>query len=237
MGHSSPEIARKLIEKGFVTGVKLEMMTPSGDSFFCESCVYTKAMQKPVAKTCESNCATEFGREVHSDLWGPSPVVMKGGKCYYITFTNDKMCLTHLHLLHEKSNTFEAYKKYEAWCETCLGAHVKILHLDQGGKYQGKEFILHLQMCGTEQKLTVHDTPQHNGVAECHNHMIVKCIHVLLHSSGLPRNLCGEAACHVVWLLNQMSMKAVRGTPKFQYSNSATHATLCNSCDSVQSST
>ena len=43
MGHISPEIAQKLVEKGFVTGMKLETM-PSGDSFFCESCVYAKAI-------------------------------------------------------------------------------------------------------------------------------------------------------------------------------------------------
>jgi hypothetical protein len=49
MGHISPEVARKLIDKGFVTGVKLET-TPTGNPFFCESCVYAKATHKPVAK-------------------------------------------------------------------------------------------------------------------------------------------------------------------------------------------
>ncbi len=30
-----------------------------------------------------------FGAEVHTDLWGPSPVASMGGRKYYITFTDD----------------------------------------------------------------------------------------------------------------------------------------------------
>jgi len=41
----------------------------------------------------------EFGGEVHSDLWGPAPVEMKGGKKYYIMFMDDKTQLTNMHLL------------------------------------------------------------------------------------------------------------------------------------------
>jgi transposase InsO family protein len=50
-----------------------------------------------------------------------------------------------------------------------LDACIRILHSDRGGEYLGKEFTLYLKSKGMEQKLTVHDTPQHNGIAECHN--------------------------------------------------------------------
>jgi hypothetical protein len=69
---------------------------------------------------------------------------------------------------------------------------------------------------GMAQKLTVHDTPQHNGVAECHNRTIVEQICALLHSSGLPKTLWGEAAHHVVWLLNRISTKAVDGKTPYE---------------------
>ena len=61
-----------------------------------------------------------------------------------------------------------------------------------------------------------HDTPAHNGVAERQNHMIVERVHALLHASGLPKFLWGEAACHVVWLMNHMSTKAVDGKTPFK---------------------
>lgn len=49
MGHISAGVACKLVKKGFVTGVHLEL-TPTGDSFFCESCIYAKATRKPILK-------------------------------------------------------------------------------------------------------------------------------------------------------------------------------------------
>ena len=93
---------------------------------------------------------------------------------------------------------------------------VKILHSDRGGEYLGKEFVLHLNSKGTTQKLTVHDTPQHNGVAERRNRTILERIRALLHSTGLPRTLWGEAARHVVWLMNRTSTRAVEGMTPYE---------------------
>ncbi|PPQ83525.1 hypothetical protein CVT26_004100 [Gymnopilus dilepis] len=165
MGHISPFIARKLVDNGFVTGVRLESM-PSGEPFFCKSCVYAKATRKSIPKQREGERAKEFGGEVHSNVWGPSPVESKGGKRYYITFTDDCTRLTHIYLLAQKSEAFQSYKDYEAWVDTQLGAKVKVLHSDRGGEYMGKELTLYLNSKGTAQKLNVHDTSQHLGVAE-----------------------------------------------------------------------
>ena len=42
LGHISVTAARKLANDGFITGLRLET-TPSGNEFFCESCVYAKS--------------------------------------------------------------------------------------------------------------------------------------------------------------------------------------------------
>jgi hypothetical protein len=91
---------------------------------------------------------------------------MKGGKCYYITFVDDSTRLTHLNLLAAKSEAQHTYKSFEAWCEMQMKKPVQILHSDRGGEYMGKEFVLYLKSRDTKQKLTVHDTPQENGVDE-----------------------------------------------------------------------
>ncbi|PPQ83602.1 hypothetical protein CVT26_001384 [Gymnopilus dilepis] len=215
MGHISPFIAQKLVDNGFVTGVRLES-TPSGEPFFCESCVYAKATRKSVPKQREGERAKEFGGEVHSDVWGPSPVESKGGKRYYITFTDDCTRLTHIYLLAQKSEAFQSYKDYEAWVDTQLGAKVKVLHSDRGGEYMGKEFTLYLNSKGTAQKLNVHDTPQHLGVAERRNRTIVERTRALLHASGLPKFLWGEGVRHVVWLMNRTSTKALDGMTPYE---------------------
>ena len=191
MGHISPESAQKLVSQGLVTGVFLDLTEPA-KPFFCESFVYAKLSWKLILNVREGEHAMEFGGEVHSDLQGPAPVESKGskgGKKYYITFTYDKTCLTHLYLLQKKDEAFTTYKEYKAWVNTQLSAKIKILYSDQGGKYKSSEFVAHLKSKGTIAKLTVHDMLQHNGIAEPCNRTIVECIQALLHASGLLRTL------------------------------------------------
>jgi len=65
---------------------------------------------------------------------------------------------------------------------THLGIAIKILHSNHGGKYLDKGFTLYLKSRGTEQQLTIHDTPAHNSVAEHRNCMIVEQVCILLHA-------------------------------------------------------
>jgi hypothetical protein len=214
MGHISLDVARKLIKDNMITGVRLEYAPSKG--FFCASCVYAKATRKSVPKQREGERAAVFGGEVHSDLWGKAPVESKGGKKYYVTFIDDKTRLTHLYLLKTKDETPKVYKHYEAWVETQMGAKIKVLNTDRGGEYQGEDFVNYLKSKGTHQKLNVHDTPQQAGVAERRNRTIGERIRALLHASGLPKFLWGEAARHVVWLLNRTTTKAVDGMTPFE---------------------
>ena len=209
MGHIAPSAAQRLAEQGLVSGLKFDLS--KDEPTFCESCVYAKATRKPIAKARQGERATEFAQEVHSDLWGPAPVPTIGGRRYYISFTDDKTRLTYLHLLRQKSEAFGAYKDFESWCHTQHDARIKVLHSDRGGEYLGKEFTLHLKSAGTEHKLTVHDTPQHNGVAEQLNRTLLEKVRAMLHESGLPRSLWGEAVRHAVWLKNRTPTKALDG--------------------------
>ena len=74
----------------------------------------------------------------------------------------------------------------------------------------------YLKSKGTHQKLNVHDTHHQTGVAERQNQTIAERIHALLHASGLPKNLWGEVARHVVWLLNRTMTKAVEGMTPYE---------------------
>ena len=137
----------------------------------------------------KSKHAKVFGGEVHSNLWGPVPLEFKGGKYYYITFTDDRTCLTNLYFPVKKSNAFEFYKDYEVWCNTQLNTKVKILHSDWGGEYLGWEFIFYLNSKGMKQKLTMHNTPQQNCVVEHQDWTIFEYVQVLLYASGFPKSL------------------------------------------------
>jgi hypothetical protein len=164
----------------------------------------------------EGQRASEFGEEIHSNLWGPSSVESLGGKSYYVSFTDDAKRHTHLYLLRLKSETFEAYKRFEAWVLTKFGVRIKTLCSDHGGEYLSDEFTEHLETNGTTHKLTVHDTPEQNGVAERLNGILITKVRAMLHDSGLPKFLWGEAVRHAVWLKNHTSTKALQGLTPYE---------------------
>src|SRR5271168_5309901 len=122
----------------------------------------------------------------------------------------------HLYLLRKKDKTEKAYKQYEAWVETQMGAKIKVLSSNRGGEYQGEDFVTYLKSKGTHQNLNVHDAHHQTGVAEHRNQTIAERIWALLHASGLLKNLWGKAACHMVWLLNRTTTKAVEGMTLFE---------------------
>jgi len=67
-----------------------------------------------------------------------------------------------------------------------------------------------------ERRLTVHDTPQENGVTERQNHTLLERIWAMLHAAQLPKGLWVEALIHVVWLKNQTSTKSLDKSTPYQ---------------------
>lgn len=214
MGHISPASARALVEKGLVTGIKLDPDSREAD---CEACLFARATRKPVPKVRVGPKSQRFGDEVHSDVWGPSPIATKRGCRYFATFTDDATRYTVTYLLRNKAETFGSYKAFEAWAlaqQLCTA--IKVLRSDRGGEYLSGAFDKHLAEAGTARRLTVHDTPQLNGVAERLNRTIVERIRAFTHSSGLPKFLWGEALRHATWLKNRTATRALDGLTPFQ---------------------
>ena len=87
MGHIAPEAAKALVEKGLVEGFKLEDSSKMLST--CNSCEYGKPRRKPIRKECKAPRAAKIGDEIHSDVWGPSPIQTIGGREYYSTYTDD----------------------------------------------------------------------------------------------------------------------------------------------------
>jgi hypothetical protein len=80
----------------------------------------------------------------------------------------------------------------------------------------GKAFILYLKEKGTHQKLSVHDTPQHTGVAERFNRTAVEKVWAMLHASSLLRFLWGEVMNHIVWIMNRTATRALENKTPFE---------------------
>ena len=213
MGHISPDAAQALVKKGMIDGFTLD---ESSEIKSCDSCEYGKAHRKAIGKERVAPRASNIGDEVHSDVWGPSPVQTIGGREYYTTYTDGNSSFSHLYLMRLKSETFDAYKVYEAELKKQKGVGIKKLYSDRGGEYLSKEFNDHLKQAGTLRNLTVHDTPEHNGIAERLNRTLLERVRAMLHASQLPKFLWGEAIKHAVWLKNRTSTKALGGKTPYE---------------------
>jgi len=156
LAHIAPDAIRKMVKRGIIEGIKL---VDDGATITCKACEQAKATRKEIWKEHEAPLADALGTEVHSDVWGPSPVPSLGGRRYYVTFTDDYSCHTWLTAMHMKDEMLAAYKAYAAWLSTQHGVKIKWLRSDRGGEYTGGAFSKFLADQGTERWLTTHDTP------------------------------------------------------------------------------
>ena len=62
----------------------------------------------------------------------------------------------------------------------------------------------------------VHDTPEHNGVAERLNRTIMEKVRAMLHDSNLPKFLWAEATAHAVYLKNRTWTRTIGETTPFE---------------------
>jgi transposase InsO family protein len=206
LGHISADAIRTLIRNNAIEGIHL---IDDGSPIICDSCEYAKMTRKAIRSERVAPPAQYFGAEIHTDLWGPSPVRSLGGRRYYVTFTDDFSRFTWVHTLRSKDETLQSYRAFANWALTQYNVKIKILRSDRGGEYTGREFTKFLQEQGTERRLTTHDTPQHNGVAESLNRRLLERVRAILHHSDLPKNLWAEALHFAVWLKNRTSTKTL----------------------------
>src|SRR5216683_5993092 len=96
---------------------------------------------------------------------------------------------TTLELLKSKDQMLQAYKSFSAWADTQHSTHIKRLRSNHSGEYTSGTFTQFLQEQGTECCLMMHDTLEHNGVAESLNHWLLKRVCAILHHSKLPKSL------------------------------------------------
>ena len=196
MGHINHEDLHDMVDIQMVTGIELNRhLKPE----FCETCVKSKGTRRPFSKESTTEYKT-YGDKVVSDLWGTAKVISLGGNKYantYIDVYSREECAYYLPL---KSDTFAAYKKYEAWVKVQRNSPVKIFRSDRSGEFTSHEFTEHLENSGTVHHLMVYDSLASNGTAERANRTLIEGTRALLHASGLPQYLWAEVHHHFIWL-------------------------------------
>ena len=214
LGHIATSSARKLVESGAITGVKLDSSSKESP---CNACIFSHTTRHAIPKVHISPPAQNFGDKVHTDVWGPLRTPTKQGQHYFISFTDDATRYTVCFLLCTKDQALGAYKSFEAWALNLQHCNsIKVLCSDRGGEYLSSAFDMHLAAAGTARMLTPHNTPQLNGVAEHLNRTLLEQVCAFTHESSLPKTLWGEALQHAIWLKNRTATCALDGKTPFK---------------------
>ena len=105
---------------------------------FCTHCVEGKHHQLPFT---DSVSITSRPLElVHTDVWGPAPVISCNGTRYYVSFIDNFTRFTWFFPLKYKSQVLESFKHFKSTMENILDCKIKILRSDYGGEYSKYEF-------------------------------------------------------------------------------------------------
>lgn len=164
----------------------------------CHDCVVAKCHRLPF--TSSTSC-TSFPLElIHSDVWGPSPLLSSNGYRYYVIFVDDYTRFSWIYFLHTKDEVPKVFSLFKCQIENLLNTTIKTLRTDGGTEFKPipRLFpqIIHQTSCPY--------TPQQNGVAERkHRHIIELSLAIINHAS-IPLTFWDEIFANAVYLINRL---------------------------------
>lgn len=111
------------------------MKASSNDQFsFCEACQFGKLHLLPFKPS--SSHAKEPLDLIHSDVWGPAPILSPSNFKYYVHFIDDFIRFTWIFPLKQKSETITAFIQFKNMVENQFNRKIKVLQCDGGGEYK-----------------------------------------------------------------------------------------------------
>ncbi|GKA13909.1 retrovirus-related pol polyprotein from transposon TNT 1-94 [Tanacetum coccineum] len=170
-GHLNFGDLKLLSSKGMVKGLD-QIDHPNQ---VCEGCLLGKHARSSFPKEATSR-AKEPLQLIHTDLCGPITPPSHGKNLYFMLFIDDYSRKTWVYFLNEKSQAFEAFKKFKAMVEKEKGLKIKSMRSDRGGEFLSKEFNKFCEDNGIRRFLTAPYSPQQNGVVERKNRTILNMV-------------------------------------------------------------
>jgi transposase InsO family protein len=154
---------------------------------------------------------------IHSDVWGPSPVMAFSGRCYYVTFVDDHSRCTWVYLLKKKSIVLPLFTQFLQMIKTQYNTVVRAIRSDNGGEYISNAFCSQLNQKGILHQLTCPQTSEQNGVAKRKNHHIMSIVRCLLYGMHVHKSYWHMAVLTTVYLMNCTPSRVLHDTAPLQF--------------------
>ena len=203
LGHASINTVKKVLAACNIS------LSKQNRSHFCNACQLGKAHALPFPRS--SSRAIEPLNLVHTDLWGPAPVLSSDGYCYYICFVDDYSRFSWIYPLRAKSEALTAFVHFKAMVENQFDRKIKILQSDWGGEY--RVFQKQLNDAGIIFRHSCPYTSAQNGRVERKHRHIVECGLSLLAQASMPLKFWWEAFSMAVHIINRLPTVAIGNSP------------------------
>jgi transposase InsO family protein len=175
-------------------------------NFFCETYIKVKSHKASYQDSLNKSSAP-FDL-IHTDVWGPCPVISRSNYRWFVLFVDDHSRMTWLYLLKTKDEVHTIFKDFHTMVLTQFGKKIKMIRSDNGTEYINKNFQNFLRENGILHETSCVGTPQQNGVAERKNRHILEVTRALLLESQVPREFWDHALSYAVYLINRMPTQA-----------------------------
>lgn len=89
------------------------------------------------------------------------------------------------------------------------GCKLKKLRINCGGEYTSREFSRFCNVEGIKHEVITPYIPQHNGIAERKNPIILNMIMSILKAKDMPKRFWPEATSTIVYIINRYPTKKI----------------------------
>lgn len=120
LGHPHSEKLLTMFRNGLILNKLVN--SKSYSSNVCASCCIAKSKILPFSNSSHTSCKPF--ELLHSDVWGPAPIISSSGYRYFVTFIDDYSKFTRVYLLHSKSEVFTNFKYFVAMVENQFQIHI-----------------------------------------------------------------------------------------------------------------
>jgi transposase InsO family protein len=153
---------------------------------------------------------------VHSDVWGPSPFVSKGGYKYYIIFIDDFSHYTWIYFMKHRSDILFIYKTSSALIRTHFNTSIRVFRADSVGEYLSDALRQVLVEHGTLAQFSCPGAYALNGVAEHKHRHLLDSARVLMIASSISPHFWVEAVSTATYLINIQPSSALLSRIPFE---------------------
>ena len=202
LGHPHQRVVSYIVKSH---NLLISQSSNSSISTNCSSYHLGKLAKLPFASV-EHTTTAPF-QIIHSDVWGPAPILSHLGFSYFVLFVDDFTRFTWIYFLKNKSQVFHMFQEFQSLVSRQFNSQIKSFHSDWGGEYQKLNSYFKKQ--GIVHRIACPYTHEQNGISERKIRHVVDNGLTLLAHANVPLKFWSYAFQTSVQLINYMPSKVL----------------------------